>query len=187
MGIAKGPLLWVIFFGILGIGMFAPRIIFSGSKAAAHGLFWAYAGAWGLLIAPMLYSFRIAGAEIEVYRAFFITAAVFGSMSLFGYVTKRDLSGLGSFFFMASIGLVVAIIVNAIFFHSTMASLVTSGLVVLLFSGVTAYETQMIKSLYTEGGAMNERASIFGAFALYGSFITLFVHILNILGIMRNN
>ncbi|HOP19287.1 MAG TPA: Bax inhibitor-1/YccA family protein [Parvularculaceae bacterium] len=187
MGIAKGPLLWVIFFGILGIGMFAPRIIFSGSKAAAHGLFWAYAGAWGLLIAPMLYSFRIAGAEIEVYRAFFITAAVFGSMSLFGYVTKRDLSGLGSFFFMASIGLVVAIIVNAIFFHSTMASLVTSGLVVLLFSGVTAYETQMIRSLYTEGGAMNERASIFGAFALYGSFITLFVHILNILGIMRNN
>ena len=187
MGIAKGPLMWVIFFGILGIGMFAPRIIFSGSKAAAHGLFWAYAGAWGLLIAPMLYSFRIAGAEIEVYRAFFITAAVFGSMSLFGYVTKRDLSGLGSFFFMASIGLVVAIIVNAIFFHSTMASLVTSGLVVLLFSGVTAYETQMIKSLYTEGGAMNERASIFGAFALYGSFITLFVHILNILGIMRNN
>jgi len=187
MGIAKGPLLWVIFFGILGIGMFAPRIIFSGSKAAAHGLFWAYAGAWGLLIAPMLYSFRIAGAEIEVYRAFFITAAVFGSMSLFGYVTKRDLSGLGSFFFMASIVLVVAIIVNAIFFHSTMASLVTSGLVVLLFSGVTAYETQMIKSLYTEGGAMNERASIFGAFALYGSFITLFVHILNILGIMRNN
>lgn len=187
MGIAKGPLLWVIFFGILGVGMFAPRIIFSGSKAAAHGLFWAYAGAWGLLIAPMLYSFRIAGAEIEVYRAFFITAAVFGSMSLFGYVTKRDLSGLGSFFFMASIGLVVAIIVNAIFFHSTMASLVTSGLVVLLFSGVTAYETQMIKSLYTEGGAMNERASIFGAFALYGSFITLFVHILNILGIMRNN
>ena len=187
MGIAKGPLMWVIFFGILGIGMFAPRIIFSGSKAAAHGLFWAYAGAWGLLIAPMLYSFRIAGAEIEVYRAFFITAAVFGSMSLFGYVTKRDLSGLGSFFFMASIGLVVAIIVNAIFFHSTMASLVTSSLVVLLFSGVTAYETQMIKSLYTEGGAMNERASIFGAFALYGSFITLFVHILNILGIMRNN
>jgi hypothetical protein len=107
-------------------------------------------------------------------------------MSLLGYTTKRDLSGMASFLFMATIGLLVAIVVNAIFFQSGMASLITSSLVVLVFSGVTAYETQMIKSLYTEGGAMNERASIFGAFALYGSFVTLFVHILNILGIMRD-
>jgi FtsH-binding integral membrane protein len=68
-----------------------------------------------------------------------------------------------------------------------MASLITSSLVVLVFSAVTAYETQAIKSMYAAGGAMNERASIFGAFALYGSFVTLFVHILNILGIMRSN
>ena len=88
---------------------------------------------------------------------------------------------------MSAIGLLIAIVVNAIFFKSGMASLVTSGLVVLVFSGVTAYETQMIKSLYVEGGAANERSSIFGAFALYGSFVTLFVHILNILGIMRND
>ncbi|MBI1365659.1 MAG: BAX inhibitor (BI)-1/YccA family protein [Alphaproteobacteria bacterium] len=183
--IASGPLLWVVFFAVLGIGLFAPRVIFSGSKTAAQGLFWLYAVAWGVLIAPMLYAFRIAGAEIDIYRAFFITAAVFGSLSLFGYTTKRDLSGMSGFLVMATVGLLIAIIGNAIFFHSTMASLVTSCLVVLVFSGVTAWETQMVKSMYVEGGAMNERASIFGAFALYGAFVTLFVHILNILGIMR--
>jgi FtsH-binding integral membrane protein len=79
-------------------------------------------------------------------------------------------------------------VVNAIFFGSTMMSLVTSGLVVLLFAGITAYETQMIKEMYVEGDApgVAKGKSIFGAFALYGSFITLFVHILNILGIMRS-
>ncbi|MEQ8176693.1 MAG: Bax inhibitor-1/YccA family protein [Amphiplicatus sp.] len=185
--IAGTPLKWVLFAGILGIGWFAPKIIFSGSKTAAHGMFWAYALAWGLLIAPMLYSFRMGGAAVEVYKAFFITATVFGSVSLYGYTTKRDLSGWASFLMMATVGLLLAIIVNMIFFKSGMMSLITSSLVVLVFSAITAYETQMIKSLYTEGGAMNERASIFGAFALYGSFVTLFVHILNILGIMRSD
>jgi hypothetical protein len=184
--IAATPLKWLAFAGILGLGWFAPRVIFSGSKAAAHIMFWAYAAMWGVLIAPMLFFFQQQGAAQDIYRAFFITASVFGGMSLLGYTTKRDLSGMASFLFMATIGLLVAIVVNAIFFQSGMASLITSSLVVLVFSGVTAYETQMIKSLYTEGGAMNERASIFGAFALYGSFVTLFVHILNILGIMRD-
>lgn len=185
--IAGTPLKWVLFVAIIGIGWFAPRVIFSGSKAAAHALFWVYAAAWGLLIAPMLFYFQISGAAIEIYKAFFITASVFGAMSLWGYTTKRDLSGWASFLVMATVGLLIAIVVNAIFFKSGMASLVTSSLVVLVFSGVTAFETQMIKSLYAEGGAMNERASIFGAFALYGSFVTLFVHILNILGIMRSD
>ncbi len=87
---------------------------------------------------------------------------------------------------MATVGLLIAIVVNALIFKSGMMSLITSSLVVLVFSGITAYETQMIKSLYREGSAMNERTAIFGAFALYGSFVTLFVHILNILGIMRD-
>lgn len=185
--IALTPLKWVLFAAILGIGFFAPRVIFNGSKTMAHGLFWLYAAAWGLLIAPMLFAFRMEGAAVEVYKAFFITATVFGSVSLYGYTTKRNLSGWGSFLMMAAVGLIIAIIVNAIFFQSGMMSLITSSLVVLVFSAVTAYETQMIKSLYTEGGAMNERSAIFGAFALYGSFVTLFVHILNILGIMRSD
>lgn len=181
------PLRWVVLAAILGIGWFSPKIIFSGSRPMAHAMFWIYAALWGLLIAPMLYAFNQAGMAQEIYRAFFITATVFGTMSLIGYTTKRDLSGLAGFFIMATVGLLAAIILNLLFFKSELMSLVTSGLVVLVFSGVTAYETQMIKSLYQEGSATNERASIFGAFALYGSFVTLFVHILNILGIMSND
>lgn len=184
--IAGSPLRWVGFIGIIGIGFMAPRIIFSGSKVAAHAMFWVYAALWGAMIAPMLFFFQQAGAAVEIYRAFFITASVFGAMSLFGYTTKRNLSALGSFFFMASVGLIIAIIVNAIFFQSGLMSLITSSLVVLVFSGVTAYETQMIKNFYQEGSSTNERAAIMGAFMLYGAFVTLFVHILNILGIMRD-
>lgn len=187
LAVAAGPIKWLLFFGVLGIGFIAPRVIYSGSKTAAHALFWAYAALWGLMIAPMLYFFASRGMAVEVYKAFFITASVFGAVSLYGYTAKRDLSAFGTFFFMASVGLVIAIIANALLFHSGLISLVTSSLVVLVFSGVTAYETQMIKNLYVEGSAANERASILGAFALYGSFVTLFVHILNILGLSRNS
>lgn len=184
--IAFSPLRWVAFAGVLGIGWFAPRVMFNGSKVMAHGLFWAYAAMWGILISGWLYAFQQAGATQDIYRAFFITSSVFGAMSLYGYTTKKDLSGWGSFLFMASIGLLIAIIVNALILQSTLFSLITSSIVVLIFSAVTAYETQMIKSLYREGSATNDRAAIFGAFALYGSFVTLFIHILNILGIMRD-
>ncbi len=184
--IAATPLKWVGFIGILALGWFAPRVIMGGSKVMAHGMFWLYAALWGAMIAPMLFAFQQAGAAQDIYRAFFITSAVFGSMSLWGYTTKRDLSGWASFLVMASVGLLIAIVVNALIFKSGMGSLITSSLVVLVFSAVTAYETQMIKNFYQEGSSMNERASIFGAFMLYGSFVTLFVHILNILGIMRD-
>lgn len=184
--IAGTPLKWVGFAGILGLGWFAPRVMMNGSKAAAHGMFWAYAALWGLMIAPMLFFFQQAGAAQDIYRAFFITASVFGAVSLYGYTTKRDLSGWASFLVMASVGLIIAIIVNALIFKSGMMSLLTSSAVVLVFSAVTAYETQAIKSWYREGSETNDRASIFGAFMLYGSFVTLFVHILNILGIMRD-
>jgi hypothetical protein len=183
--IAAGPAKWILFAALIGIGWFAPRVIFSGSKPAAHGMFWIYAALWGLLIAPMLYFFRASGAMVDVYKAFFITASVFGAMSLYGYTAKRSLSGWGTFLFMASIGLLIAMVVNALIFKSTMGSFVISGIVVLVFSAVTAYETQMVKELYQDGGASNDRAAIFGAFALYGSFVTLFTHILNMLGIMR--
>lgn len=184
--IAGTPIMWVVFAGILGLGWFAPKVMFTGSKPMAHGMFWLYAGLWGVLIAPMLYRFASAGAAVDIYKAFFITATVFGSLSLYGYTTKKDLSGWASFLMMATVGLLIAIVANFLFFKSGMMSLITSSLVVLVFSAVTAYETQMIKSLYREGGASNERAAIFGAFALYGSFVTLFIHILNILGFMRD-
>ncbi len=183
--IAGTPLRWLPFVGILALGWFAPKVIMSGSKVAAHAMFWVNAAFWGVLISTMLFAFIRADAAQEIYRAFFITASVFGAMSLYGYTTKKSLSGWGSFLFMAVIGLLVAIVLNALIFQSTMLSLITSSLVVLVFSAVTAYETQMIKNMYVEGAGGNDRAAIFGAFALYGSFATLFIHILNILGIMR--
>jgi hypothetical protein len=177
---------WVFFIGIIAMGFFAPRMIFSGNSAMAHGAYWGYVALWGLGMAPMIYVYLNIDPSL-VYRAFLITAATFGATSLAGYVTKRDLSGFGAFFMMASIGLIIAIVAN-IFIQSTMFSLITSMAVVLLFAGVTAWETQQIKEMYYEGDAAGvaQGKSIFGAFLLYGSFVTLFVHILNILGIMRN-
>jgi FtsH-binding integral membrane protein len=184
--VAGGPMMWVLFFAILGMGFLAPRLIFSGNTAMAHAAYWGYCVLWGLLISPMIYRYLTLDPGL-VFRALAITAATFGATSLAGYVTKRDLSGFGGFFMMASIGLIIAIVINAIFFQSVGMSLVTSIIVVLLFSAVTAYETQQIKEMYVEGDAvaMAQGKAIFGAFMLYGSFITMFIHILNILGIMR--
>lgn len=179
---------WLFFFAILGMGFLAPRLIFSANPAVAHGAYWGYVALWGLAIAPMVGSYLAIGPDI-VYRAFLITAVTFGATSLAGYVTKRDLSGLGAFFMMASIGIIIAMLVNVFFFQSSMMSLITSIVTVLLFAGITAYETQQIKEMYVEGDTpgVARGKSIFGAFMLYGSFITLFIHILNILGIMRSS
>ena len=178
---------WVFFIGILGMGFLAPRMIFSGNTLMAQGAFWGYVGLWGLGISPMVGHYLHIAPSI-VTQAFLISAVTFGATSLAGYVTKRDLSGLGSFFMMASIGIIIAMLVNVFFVQSTFMSLITSIVTVLLFSGVTAYETQQIKEMYVEGDApgVAKGKSIFGAFMLYGSFITLFTHILNILGIMRS-
>jgi hypothetical protein len=188
--VALGPMKWVLFAGILGLGFFAPKLIFSGNTALAHVCFWGYAAMWGALISPMIYYFfSVADGSSLVIRALAITSVTFGATSLFGYVTKRDLSGLGSFFMMACIGLLVAIVVNAIFFQDIGLSLFISCAVVLLFSAITAYETQLIKRIYvqSDGSAVTNQKAIMGAFMLYGSFVTLFIHILSILGIMSGD
>lgn len=195
MAVASNPALmqavhalkWVFFIAIIGMGFLAPRLIFSSNAAVAHGAFWGYVALWGLAIAPMVGTYLAIDPGM-VFRAFLITAVTFGATSLAGYVTKRDLSGLGAFFMMASIGILIAMLVNVFFVQSTLMSLITSVVVVLLFAGITAYETQQIKEMYLEGDApgIARGKSIFGAFMLYGSFITLFIHILNILGIMRS-
>jgi FtsH-binding integral membrane protein len=194
MAVASNPaamqavysLKWIFFIAIIGMGFLAPRLIFSSNPAVAHGAFWGYVALWGLAIAPMVGTYLAIDPSM-VFRAFLITSITFGATSLFGYVTKRDLSGFGTFFLMASIGIIVAMLVNVFFVQSTFMSLITSVVVVLLFAGITAYETQQIKEMYVEGDApgVARGKSIFGAFMLYGSFITLFIHILNILGIMR--
>ncbi|MCA0432013.1 MAG: Bax inhibitor-1/YccA family protein [Proteobacteria bacterium] len=176
---------WIFFIAALGLGFFAPRLIFSGNTALAHAAYWGYAALWGLMIAPMVGHYLGVNPGM-VFQAFLITAVTFGATSLAGYVTKRDLSGFGAFFMIATIGILIAIVAN-IFIMSTMFSLLISIVTVLIFAGITAYETQQIKEMYVEGDAegVAKGKSIFGAFMLYGSFVTLFVHILNILGIMN--
>jgi FtsH-binding integral membrane protein len=149
---------------------------------------------WGAMIAPMVYVFMAKGHTALVGQAFIIASATFAATSLIGYTTKKDMTGWGGFMSMASIGLIVAMLVSFFFVTdpgtSKTVSFIISALVVLLFSAVTAWETQQIKTMYIEGAAAGgqefiKRSSIFGAFMLYGSFITLFVHILNLLGIMN--
>ena len=187
--IALGPMKWVLFAGVLGLGWFAPRLIMGGNTMVAHAAYWGYAAMWGLLISPMIARYMgIDGGKLIV-QALAITSLTFGSASLFGYVTKRDMTGLGGFFMMASIGIIVAMLLNVFVFQSGLFSMITSIITVLLFSGVTAYETQMIKNIYSQhdGNQIAQGKAIFGAFLLYGSFITMFIHILNILGFMSSD
>ena len=181
--IALSPFRWVLFGGILLMGFVAPRIIMSGSMAMAHGSFWVYAALWGALMSPM---FLVYTGDSMV-RVFFITAAAFAGTSLYGYTTKRNLAPLGAFFMMATIGILVALLVNIFILQSELFHLGLSIVVVLVFAGLTAYETQMIKNMYYEGDG-NEvatRKSIFGAFMLYGSFVTMFIWLLSIFGVAR--
>ena len=193
--IALGPMKWVLFAAILGLGIFAPKLFYSGSSALAHGAYWLYCALWGAMMAPMVGHFMSNGSAGLVGQAFFIAAATFAATSLIGYTTKKDMTGWGGFLSMASIGLIIAMLVSFFFITdpgtSKTVSFLISSVVVVLFSVITAWETQTIKSMYIDGvsqggEAQLKRSSIFGAFMLYGSFVTLFVHILNLLGIMNN-
>ncbi|MEQ1671212.1 MAG: Bax inhibitor-1/YccA family protein [Hyphomicrobium sp.] len=193
--VAVGPMKWVLFAGIFGLGMFAHKAFYSGSAVLAHGAYWLYCAMWGAMIAPMVYMFVSKGMAGLVGQAFFVAAATFAATSLIGYTTKKDMTGWGNFLSMLSIGAIIAMLVSFFFVTdpgtSKMVSFGISAVVVLLFSVITAYETQGIKSMYIEGAQHGgeeylKRSSIFGAFMLYGSFVTLFVHILNMLGIMNS-
>jgi len=177
--IALGPMKWVLFAGVLGLGWMAPKIIMSKSIAAAQAAFWAYAALWGALIAPMFYVYT----GESIVRVFFITAVAFAGTSLYGYTTKKDLTVMGRFLSMATIGILVAVVVN-IFFQSALFHMLLSIVVVLVFAGLTAYETQAIKEQYYEGdhSDLTTRKAVFGAFMLYGCFVTMFVWMLTLFG-----
>ncbi|MGE5766168.1 MAG: Bax inhibitor-1 family protein [Bacteroidota bacterium] len=181
--IALSNFRWVLFIGIIGLGFFAPRVMMSGSMAMAHGAFWLYAAMWGALMSPMFVLYT----GDSMVRVFFITAATFAGVSLYGYTTKRNLAPMGAFLAMATIGILVALLVNIFLLQSGMFHLALSVVVVLVFSALTAYETQMIKNMYYAGDVAEAvaRKSIFGAFALYGSFVTLFIWLLQIFGVAR--
>lgn len=181
-----GGMFWVFFLGILGMGFFAPKLMATKSVGVAQLCFWVYATLWALILGPVLFMYAQMDPML-VPKAFFITAGTFAGMSLLGYTTKKDLSGLAAFFMMAVIGIFIAMLVNVFFLQSEMMSLVLSIIVVLLFAGITAWETQQIKNRYSAGdmGDVAAKKAIFGAFELYGTFVVMFIHVLNILGIMN--
>jgi len=173
------PLMWVVMLAPLGLVFFLSARINKMSASAAQTTFWIYAGLVGLSLATIFLAFT--GASIA--RTFFVTAAAFGSLSLYGYTTKKDLSAFGTFLFMGLIGLLIAVVVN-IFLQSTMMQLVISAAGVLIFAGLTAYDTQQIKEMYFEGDStlVAKRKSIIGALRLYLDFLNLFLFLLQFMG-----
>ena len=152
------------------------------SATKAQTLFWAFAGVMGLSIAWIFQVYT--GASVA--RVFFITAGLFGAMSLYGYTTKRDLSGFGSFLFMGLIGVIIASLVN-IFLQSSALHFAVSIIGVLVFTGLTAYDTQRIKELYDEGAGQESlsKLAVMGALSLYLSFINLFMLLLQFFGMQQ--
>jgi len=179
------PIKWVLFAAILGFGFFSKKLFFSNNQLVGQVAFFSYAGLWGIWIAPMLLMYLSIDPAM-VYRAFFITAAMFAGMSLFGYTTKKQLQGMGQFLALASIGLFIAIIINVFFLQSGMFQLILSAGMVLVFAGMTAWETQEVKNMYTTAHSVqaNNQKGVFGAYLLYGSFMIMFIYILQIFGIM---
>ncbi len=177
-----GPVLWVLLLGSLGLVMFLSWRIERMSVGAAQASFLAYAALIGVTFGSLFIVYTYA----SIAQVFFITAATFGAMSLYGYTTRSDLSGWGSFLFMGLIGVVIASIVG-IFVHSTMLQWVISIVGVIVFTGLTAYDTQQIKENYVAGddGTVMGRKAIFGALKLYLDFINLFLMLLRLLGSRR--
>ncbi|WP_048647307.1 Bax inhibitor-1/YccA family protein [Nitratireductor soli] len=173
------PLRWVVMLAPLGMVFFLSARLNSMSVSGAQTAFWVFAGLMGLSLSSI---FLVYTGQ-SIVRTFFITAASFGALSLWGYTTKRDLSGMGSFLFMGLIGLIIASIVN-IFLASSAMQFAISAIGVLVFAGLTAYDTQQIKEMYYEGddSSVSGRKAIMGALRLYLDFINLFTFLLHFLG-----
>lgn len=151
-------------------------------SSTAQAIFWAFAACMGLSLAHIFLTFT----GVSIARVFFITAGTFAGMSLYGYTTKRDLTGMGSFLFMGLIGIIIASIVN-MFLQSSAMHFVISVIGVLVFVGLTAYDTQKIKSMYAEGDGSETatKKAVMGALTLYLDFINLFIMLLQLFGDRR--
>jgi FtsH-binding integral membrane protein len=177
-----GPLTIVLFLGTLGIVFFLSFRVGSLQPSTALMLFMAYAGLLGLMLSSVFLAYT--GASIT--RTFFISAASFGALSLYGYSTERDLSPVGSFLVMGLFGLILAMLVN-IFLKSSGLEFAISVIGVLIFAGLTAWDTQRIKEMYSayDDGTVAGRKAVMGALALYLDFINLFLFLLRFLGDRR--
>ena len=177
--LAQTPLIWVVMLAPLGFVFFLGMRIQHMSVGTAQLTFWAFAALMGLSLGSVFLVFT--GASLA--RVFFITAGVFGAMSLYGYTTSRDLTGWGSFLFMGLIGIVIASVVN-LFIGSSALQFAISIIGVLVFTGLTAYDTQNIKEQYAEsfGQEANTKLAVWGALSLYLNFINLFQLLLSLTG-----
>ncbi len=175
-------LAWVIMLAPLGFVFYLSARINKMSSSAAQITFWIFASVMGLSMASIFIQFT--GESIA--RVFFITAGTFGAMSLYGYTTKRDLTKLGGFLFMGLIGVIIASVVN-IFFQSGLMAFVISVIGVLVFVGLTAYDTQNIKNMYYGGDSeeIGSKKALMGALKLYLDFINLFILLLQLFGQRR--
>jgi FtsH-binding integral membrane protein len=173
------PLSYVIMFAPLAMVMWMSFRINKMSPAKARTLFYIYAAMMGISLSTILLAFT--GASVA--RAFFITAGAFAGLSIFGYTTKRDLTAMGGFLIVGVFGLILASIAN-IFVQSSGMEFLISIVGVLLFAGLTAYDTQKIKSMYYAGDSRDAaaRKSIFGALTLYLDFINMFLFMVQLLG-----
>lgn len=174
------PLKWAIMLSPLALVLVLSFGIGRLRPATAQILFWIFAALMGISLGSIFLVFTHA----SIVRVFFITAASFGALSLWGYTTQRDLSGMGSFLIMGLFGIILASIVN-IFMASSMLQFVISVVGVLVFSGLTAWDTQRLKNEYLHSamdGVAMQRSSIMGALSLYLNFINLFTLLLQLLG-----
>jgi FtsH-binding integral membrane protein len=177
-----GPLMIVLFIGTLGLVFFMSFRINKLQVGTALTLFMVYAGLLGLMLSSIFLTYT--GASIT--RTFFISAASFGALSLYGYTTQRDLSPIGSFLVMGLFGLILAMVVN-MFLKSTGLDFAISAIGVLIFAGLTAWDTQKIKEMYSanDDGTISGRKAVMGALTLYLDFINLFLFLLRFMGDRR--
>ena len=182
IGIQPNILGWIAVFAPLAMVFFLSFRLQKMSFAAAQTTFWVYAAVMGVSLSTILFLYT--GTSIAL--TFFVTAATFGAMSLWGYTTSRDLTGFGSFLFMGLIGLILASLAN-LFFHSGQLQFVVSVLGVLIFTGLTAYDSQSIKNMYFAGddSETTGKKAIMGALRLYLDFINLFLYLLRFMGNRR--
>jgi FtsH-binding integral membrane protein len=174
------PLKWVVMLAPLAFVMFLSFRIYAMSVGAAQIAFWAFAAVMGVSLTSIFLVFT--GQSIA--QVFFVTAAAFAGLSLYGYTTKKDLSGWGSFLIMGVIGILIAALVN-IFLQSSALQFAISVIGVLVFAGLTAYDTQQIKdNYYAMAGDATALAkgAIMGALNLYLDFINMFTSMLNLFG-----
>ena len=174
------PLAWVVMLAPLGFVFFFSYKLNSISAEKAKTYLWIYSALMGLSLSTIFVAYT--GASIA--RVFFISASVFGAMSLYGYTTKKDLSGMGSFLIMGLIGLIVASLVN-VFLKSSAFDFALSVIGMLIFVGLTAYDSQRIKQSYYHFAGNEEmtgKAAVLGALNLYMDFINLFLMMLRLFG-----